>query len=251
MQQRLVAVGLLAQGDAGRASLGHVGQDEADADRLAVAAHGPVRGDPVALGPADLDLAERRPRAHDPRRVLPHRGRQVGQKLLERVAARAGDLGEPVVDAQEPQIAVEQRDADGSVREHDVEQADRLAELRVGALQPGAQDGDPDGQRRARRHGDDADDVLPLEVTVLEQPDEPERRRHEADRGGRARTGGERDDQRPEHVARDEDGVVPGDRVEHEERRHDEPRRRWRGLAGARPASITPRVRRPRERAPR
>ena len=100
VQQRLVAVGLLTQGDAGRASLGHVGQDEADADRLAVAAHRPVRGDPVALGPADLDLAERRPRAHDPRRVLPHRRRQVGQKLLERVAARAGDLGEPVVDAQ-------------------------------------------------------------------------------------------------------------------------------------------------------
>ena len=101
----------------------------------------------------------------------------LGQQLADRApawssAGDAADRREPVVDAQEAQVAIEQRDADRGVREHHVEQPERLAELDVGALEAGAQGGDRDRERRARRHGREADRVLRLEVAVLEQADQ-------------------------------------------------------------------------------
>jgi hypothetical protein len=98
----------------------------------------------VASGPARLDLAERRPRARNARRVLLHFVRQVREQLADRAAemlvGRAvADGREPVVDAQEAQVEVEQRDRDRSVRQHHVEQTERLPELRLRALEPRAQ----------------------------------------------------------------------------------------------------------------
>ena len=203
-QERLVARRLLAQRAVGGAALGDLEDHAADPEDLVVAAaaHGPVGGLELAphagrrarladgldgqVAPALEDLPQGRDHALD-----------VGHDLADRAAELLGgrhavDLGEVVVDAHEPQLAVVEAEPDRRAREHRVEHPVGL----VGLLE----------QRRAVDRGGAAlrelggqHAVLGPELAAGGQRQRPEllaareQRRHELARaGGSGRLEGDR-----------------------------------------------------------